>query len=50
MQRHLEKHSIFAPLDTGSSRKPQLKLSIISLVTKQQTLTYQQLLERNLLQ
>jgi hypothetical protein len=47
MQRHLEKHSIFPPSDTASLKKPQP--SIISLITKQETLTHQQLFEKNLL-
>jgi hypothetical protein len=50
MQRHLEKHSIFSPhsqVDEITVQKGQA--SIISLLTKKETLTPQQLLEKNLL-
>jgi len=50
MQWHLEKHSIFSPHSQDKIAIIPKQTSIISLLARKETLTHQQLLEKNLLQ
>ena len=50
MQRHLEKHSIFSPHSQSEASRRKGQPSITSFIVKQNTLSHQQRLEKNLLQ
>ncbi|KAF1808660.1 hypothetical protein P152DRAFT_369984, partial [Eremomyces bilateralis CBS 781.70] len=49
MQQHHKKHSIYSP-HSQDEPLPKKQASVISLLTRKETLSHQQLLERNILQ